>query len=266
VLLAWAATTLADGPHWRDWVVLALGAFVASDTLACIGGACMHPGVRWRGGLRWLGRRLITNPETWPEDVLGAVLRGKFIRPGYWNQLIACAHSPEVEPEDLFVVRAAGDEASTTLAVGQFLGWISANLNPLLTNFWLWVVIIVPVPALAAAKIVHIPVSRVVFTVVITVCVYLLVVVGLLAVAVVSMMPLAAVPFGWDGPFLTIFASCSAEAAPPGQATILQLEPFPRGQNKGLAHSGLYQSEPVISRIVTLICGSPPGSRPAMRE
>ena len=73
----------------------------------------------------------------WWADVVGAVSRGRFIRPDYRSQLIASVHSPKVEPEDVFVIRAAGDEASTVLAAGQFLGWISALLNPLLTNLWL---------------------------------------------------------------------------------------------------------------------------------
>jgi hypothetical protein len=60
-----------------------------------------------------------------------------------------------------------------------------------------------------------------------------------------------------------MFASCSAEAAPPGQATIVQLEPFAEADNRGLAHSGLYQSEPVISTITTLICASPSVKAPA---
>ena len=97
---------------------------------------------------------------------------------------------------------------------------------------------------------------------VISVPIYTLVVAGLAAVGAVWVMLAAAVPFGWDGPFLSIFASCPAEAAPPGQATILQLEPFAGAQNRGLVHSGLYQSEPGIGKIVTLICGSSPTRAP----
>ena len=259
-VVGWAWTLLAGHPHWRDWPVLGFGALVAGDALVCIGGACMHPGFRWRGSLRWLKRRVNANPENWPFDVIGAVLRGKFIRPGYQSQLISDVHSPTVEPEDVFLVRAAGDEASTSLAAGQFLGWLSALPNPLLTkpltNRWFWTVIIFPLQALVAAALVNrrvIPAERVV--------VYVSVLAGLAAAAgglvatlAVAVMLAAALPFGLDGPFLSIFASCSAEAAPPGQATILQLEPFPV---RVLAHSGLYGSEPVISTIVTLICGSP---------
>jgi hypothetical protein len=264
LVIASAESALAGGPHWRDWPVFAFGALIASDMLLCIVGACMHPGFRLRGSLRWLRRTVIANPEGWPYDVFGAVLRGKFIRPGYRSQLIASVHSPAVEPEDLFVVRAAGDEASASLAAGQFLGWISALLNRRLTNLWLWAVIILVGQVSVLAVLTHLASPSLVVAVIL----YLFVAAGLLAVGTVSVMLAAALPFGWDGPFLSIFASCSAEAAPPGRATILQLEPFAEAQNRGLAHSGLYQSKPVISTIATLICGSssatapvePPGS------
>jgi hypothetical protein len=42
----------------------------------------------------------------------------------------------------------------------------------------------------------------------------------------------------------------------------VQLEPFAEADNRGRAHSRLYQSEPVISKIMTLICGSPPARAP----
>jgi hypothetical protein len=266
VVIGWAWTLLAHGPHWRDWPVFAVGALVATDALACMAGACMHPGFRWRGSLRWLGRRVNANPEGWTFDVLGAVLRGEFIRPGYRSELISSLHSPTVEPAGVLVVRAAGDEASMSLAAGQFLGWISAMLNPLLTKLltskWLWGVIIAPLTILVAAALVTrsvLPAERVVVYVSVVAGVAAAAV-GVLAAAVVSVMLAAALPFGWDGPFLSIFASCSTEAAPPGQATILQLEPFADAGRRMLAHSGLYGSEAVISTIVAHICGSPQAS------
>jgi hypothetical protein len=42
--------------------------------------------------------------------------------------------------------------------------------------------------------------------------VYVFVVAALAPVLAVSVLLAAALPFGWDGPFLSIFASCSAEA------------------------------------------------------
>ena len=226
LVIALASSALAGGPHWRDWaywVVLAVVALPALEVLLCIGGAVMHRG---------------------------------FIGPGYRSQLIASAQSPQVGPEDVVVVRAAGDEASAILAAGQFLGWISALLNRLLTNWWLWTwfFIVFGVAVVSAmAGITHS--SSHGFRLVISVLVYVFVMGELAVVSAVLVMLGAALPFGWDGPFLSIFASCSAEAAPPGQATIVQLEPFAGVQNRGLAHSRLYSSEPVIDTIVTLICG-----------
>jgi hypothetical protein len=246
VLVLGSILALGGGPY--------SGAVVAFDALLCIGGACMHPGFRWRGSLRWLRKTVVANPEGWPADVLSAVLGGKFIRPGYRSQLIASVHSPTVEPEDLFVVRAAGDEASISLAAGQFLGSISAVLNRQLTHLRLWAAVIISVQVFVLAALIGHPASLI-----LRVFVYVFVVAALAPVLAVSVLLAAALPFGWDGPFLSIFASCSAEAAPPGQATILQLEPFARAENRGLAHSGLYQSEPVISKIVTLILRVPAG-------
>jgi hypothetical protein len=65
-----------------------------------------------------------------------------------------------------------------------------------------------------------------------------------------------------------------AEAVPPGQAAIRHLEPFTATKTTGLAHSGLYQSKPVIDQIVQIIreptpnekLAQPPGSRKARRR
>lgn len=86
VLVLGCTLALAGGPY--------SGAVVAFDALLCIGGACMHPGFRWRGSLQWLKRTVTANPEDWPYDVIGAVLRGKFIRglPEPADRLRALAH------------------------------------------------------------------------------------------------------------------------------------------------------------------------------
>jgi len=113
VVIGLASSALAGGPNSRDWAywaVLAFVALLAGEVLLCIGGAVMY---------------------------------GGFIGPGYRGQLIASVHSPTVEPEEVFVVRAAGDEAPMSLAAGQFLGGISALLNRRLTTWWLWAWILV---------------------------------------------------------------------------------------------------------------------------
>jgi hypothetical protein len=246
--IAGASTLLAGGLHWRDWLELALGALVAGNALVCAAGVGMHPPSLRRSLLKSLGKRINDYPQWWAIDAIVAVLRGKCFRPGYQSKLIASVQSPQVNSDkDVFVIRAAGDEASVGLAAGQFLGWLSALLNPLLTNMWLWGVLTLAVQA-SALSTALIPGAGRGFIVL----VYLFMGTGLVAVAALSVMLAVALPFGWDGPFLSILASCSAEAAPPGRATILQLEPFVGAETRGLAHCGLYRSKPVIDQIVAL--------------
>ncbi|GAA1501608.1 hypothetical protein GCM10009760_64550 [Kitasatospora kazusensis] len=253
MVIAWATVTLMGG-HWRDWS-FCVSALVAGEALLCIGGGGMHRGFLQRGNLfSWLRKRITANPVGWLYDVIDAVSRGDFIRPGYRSRIVASVHSPKVEPEDdVIVFRAAADEASLGLAAGQFLGWISALLNPLLTNVWVWCGIILTTRvSFLVAPMIHRP------SLISSIVNYVFLMPGLVAVAAVSVMLAAAVPFGWDGPFLSIFASCSAEATPPGRATVVQLEPFVEAGSKGLAHSRLYRSEPSINMIVTIICGPSP--------
>lgn len=258
-VITWFSWMLAGGLHWRDWPGLAFGALVTGNALVCIVGVGMHPPSLQRGLLKSLGKRINDYPRWWAIDAIVAVLRGKCFRPGYQSKLIASVHSPQVKSEeDVYVIRAAGDEASTSLAAGQFLGWLSALLNPLLTNMWLWGVLtlVTEASALVAAQF-HGAILG------FKIGLYLFMGTGLVAVAALSVMLAAALPFGWDGPFLSIFASCSAEAAPPGQATIRQLEPSAGTQTRGLAHSGLNQSKPVIDQIVKIIRESTPNEAPA---
>ncbi|WP_341538470.1 hypothetical protein [Streptacidiphilus pinicola] len=252
-VIALAAVTLAGG-HWRDWPYY-VSALVLGEALLCIGGGAMHRGFLQRGNLFiWLGRRITANPGGWLYDVIDAVSRGDFIRRGYQRHIFASVQSPKVAPDELIVLRAAGDEASLGLATGQFLGWISALLSRPLTNFWLWLCITGAVRVfLLAGVVIHRP-SHLAVRIVI----YASMAPGFVALAAVSVMLAAAVPFGWDGPFLAMFASYSAEAVPPGQTTVVQLEPPAEAGSKGLAHSRLYRSEQGINMIVTLICGPPP--------
>lgn len=74
---------------------------------------------------------------------------------------------------------------------------------------------------------------------------------GFAIVTVIATMLGASVVFGLDGPFVCLFAFSSAEAAPPGEATLLQLEPS--AERRGLAHSRLYQDDQVIRGIVETI-------------
>ncbi|MEW2144406.1 hypothetical protein AB0869_16510 [Micromonospora vinacea] len=184
---------------------------------------------------------------------VGAGLHRRSLGPGWRSRLISAVHAPTARPDEVVVIRAAGDEASGLLAAGQFVGWLSAAATRLLTNLWFWTILIgLPQLAIVVATLVGHG-GRMAFNLLI----YGFTTPGLVVVAVVAAMAGSAVVFGIDGPFAGLVASCSAEAAPPGTATLLQLEPRPSATRSGLAHSSLYNDEQVICYILSAIRRSP---------
>ncbi|MEV4118711.1 hypothetical protein [Micromonospora sp. NPDC049645] len=180
---------------------------------------------------------------------VGAFLHRRSLRPGWRSRLIGAIHAPTARPDEVVVIRAAGDEASGLLAAGQFVGWLSAAATRLLTSLWFWTLLI-GLPQLAVV------VSAVTghggrFA--INLLLYGFTAPGLAMVAVVAAMAGSAVVFGIDGPFAGLVASCSAEAAPPGTATLVQLEPRTSVTRSGLAHSSLYDDEQVIGYILSAV-------------
>jgi hypothetical protein len=185
--------------------------------------------------------------------VVGAHMHRKSIGRGWRSNLVASIHAPAVGPDDLLVVRAAGDEASSLLIAGQFVGWVSAVSSRLLTNLWFWACLIAaPEAALLASAVLDTD-GRLAFNLLL----YGFTLPGFVVLAVVTAMVGSAVVFGVDGPFVSLIAFSSAEAAPPGRATLMQLEPVARPTRKGLAHSSLYNEDLVIRRIVQSIRTSP---------
>ncbi|MEU4475580.1 alpha/beta hydrolase [Micromonospora sp. NPDC023888] len=181
--------------------------------------------------------------------VAGAVLHRRSLGPGWRSRLIGAIHAPTARPDETVVIRAAGDEASGLLAAGQFVGWLSAAATRLLTNLWFWTILIaVPQFAFVVASLVGRG-GRLAFDLL----VYGFAAPGLVMVAVAAAMAGSAVVFGIDGPFAGLVASCSAEAAPPGAATLLQLEPRADPTRKGLAHSSLYNDDQVIRYILSAV-------------
>lgn len=175
----------------------------------------------------------------------GAVLHGGV---GDRRALVKAVHAPVVGQNELFIVRSAGDEASGLLTTGQFIGWVSGVLCRPLANLLFW-----------AAIILFTHVSVIVSAVLglrfgLTVMLDVFPLPGYAVVTVMTAMLLASLVFGLDGPFVCLFAFSSAEPAPPGQATLLQLEPFAVGAG-GLAHSRLYGEDVVIHSVVDLIRG-----------
>jgi hypothetical protein len=184
---------------------------------------------------------------------VGAVLHRRLLGPGWRGRLIDAIHAPTARPDEIVVIRAAGDEASGLLAAGQFVGWLSAVATRLLTNLWFWTILIgLPQLAVVVATLVGRG-GQWAFTLLL----YGFTAPGLVMVAVVAAMAGSAVVFGVDGPFAGLVASCSAEAAPPGRATLFQLEPRGTATRKGLAHSSLYDDDQVIRYILSAVRPSP---------
>jgi hypothetical protein len=216
-LLASAAGTVMTGPRsLADTVLVAGGGAFAALIALCASGAVLHR--------RSLGR-------------------------GWRSRLVAAIHAPTARPEETIVIRAVGDEASGFLVAGQFVGWLSAVATRLLTSLWLWVAVIgLPQLAILVATVVGRG-GRLAYGLLL----YGFAPAGLLVVAMAAAMAGAAVVFGIDGPFAGLVVSCSAEPAPPGTATLLQLEPRTAATRNGLAHSSLYADDQVIRYIVSAV-------------
>ncbi|MFI6071688.1 hypothetical protein ACIA5C_08875 [Actinoplanes sp. NPDC051343] len=216
-LLASAAGTVMTGPRsLADTVLVAGGGAFAALIALCAAGAVLHR--------RSLGR-------------------------GWRSRLVAAIHAPTARPGETIVIRAVGDEASGFLVAGQFVGWLSAVATRLLTSLWLWVAVIgLPQLAILVATVAGRG-GRLAYGLLL----HGFAPAGLLVVAVAAAMAGAAVVFGIDGPFAGLVVSCSAEPAPPGTATLLQLEPRTAATRKGLAHSSLYADDQVIRYIVSAV-------------
>ena len=181
--------------------------------------------------------------------VAGVVLHRRSLGPGWRSGLVAAIHAPAARPEETIVIRASGDEASGLLVAGQFVGWLSAVATRLLSNLWLWAAVIGLTQFAVITAVVVGRGGRLAFSLLL----YGFTGAGLAMVAVAAAMVGSAVVFGIDGPFVGLVASCSAEAAPPGAATLLQLEPRAAVTRKGLAHSSLYDDDQVIRYIVSAV-------------
>ncbi|MBM0231131.1 hypothetical protein JNW91_04095 [Micromonospora sp. STR1_7] len=217
LLLGSASATAVTGPHSPGDTVLVIGGSIFAAILALCSA--------------------------------GAVLHRRSLRPGWRSRLVGAIHAPAARPDETIVIRAAGDEASGLLAAGQFVGWLSAAATRLLTNLWFWTILIgLPQLAFVVAGFVGRGGQLAV-----NLLLYAFGAPGLVMVAVAAAMAGSAVVFGIDGPFAGLVASCSAEAAPPGTATLLQLEPRVTSTRKGLAHSSLYDDDQVIRYILSAV-------------
>lgn len=176
--------------------------------------------------------------------VAGAILHGGI---GNRRALVDAVHVPAVgRRKDLFIVRSAGDEASGLLTTGHFIGWAAGVLSRPLANLLFWGLLILVISAsVLISAVLHLRFG-------LTMLLDVFPLPGYAVVTVVTAMLLASLVFGLDGPFLCLFAFSSAEAAPPGPFTGLQLEPF-AARTGGLAHSRIYDEDAVIRSVLDVI-------------
>lgn len=164
------------------------------------------------------------------------------------RELLDSTSAPAMGRRDLFIVRPAGDEASAALITGQFVGWIAGVLSRRLAKEVFWGVYTV----LSLGTLLVSAAIKTGFG--IYVLLYWWPLLGFALVVLMAVMLLASLGFGLDGPFVCMFAFCSAEFAPPGDATVLQLEPFAAASG-GLAHARVYREEAVIRSVVDAVRG-----------
>ncbi|NEE17283.1 hypothetical protein G3M58_63795 [Streptomyces sp. SID7499] len=180
--------------------------------------------------------------------VVGLVMHREKLGTGFRDKLVHSVNCPSVDVHQIAVVRSAGDEASTLLVAGQFVGWFTGVTGRILGSLGLWSFIILTTQA-SFLLAVALDTRKLAFMQ------YVFAAPGLTLVALITLLLSSSLVFGVDGPFVSLFAFSSVEASPPGKALMMQLEPF-ASRGGRLAHSRLYEEERVIREIVDMIRGS----------
>ncbi|WP_164492922.1 esterase/lipase family protein [Streptomyces lydicus] len=213
LLISLACTSALTEPKaWIDWTIISFAALLCLMLALCAVGLAMHR--------KKLGR-------------------------GFRSKLVTSIHSPSTVVSRTTVIRSAGDEASTFLVAGQFIGWLTGASSRLFGSFKLWTFILLTTQAsILAAAALH--TRRLAFMQ------YFFAVPGLALVALITLLLSSSLVFGIDGPFVSLFGFSSVEASPPGKAVLMQLEPF-APQGRRLAHSRLYDDERVIREVLQVI-------------
>ena len=162
------------------------------------------------------------------------------------ERLIGLVQTPDATDAGLLVVRAAEDEASTSLALAQLTGWLAATAARLSRpQSWMRLYGALAAAGLGMALLSRPDLEEVVY--------YVLViginVAGLLSLALVSAPALLSLSHGADGPTTSLFAFVSAEATPPGRHLVIQ-RPIRDATKQGLSHSSLYDDEQVLGWVI----------------
>lgn len=162
------------------------------------------------------------------------------------DEFITAVQTPDAEGEGLLVVRAADDEASTTLALAQLSTWLAMTAMRL-SQPQAWI------PTFSAVGFVGLMLG--VLSVVDTADLVILILaiattlICVFSLGVVSIPALFGVIHGPDGITANLFAVVSAESTPPGKHDVVQ-RPMRHFSAEGLAHSSLYDDKQVIGWVI----------------
>jgi hypothetical protein len=183
--------------------------------------------------------------------ILGTWVHREQFGSGFLDSLIKSIHAPTTSSGKVIVIRAAGDEAAGTITAGQFLAGLSSTTTRVLTGLYVlsFLLLLVQVPIVLAAIFSIDWLAKFGLWAMLYFFAPIYTVIGVALIATCG----ASLVFGTDGPFVAAFASCSAEAAPPGKPDIYQLQPFAGKERKGLSHSRLYDHEPAVDYILSMI-------------
>jgi hypothetical protein len=160
-------------------------------------------------------------------------------------RFLRSVQTPEVSGGGLRIIRAADDEASSTMALAQLSGWLGATATRL-TRPWVWSTMfgLLGTAGLGFELLAPTSISDL-STGVITI---LPSAACLLSLALVSIPAVFSLTQGWDGATAALFAVISAEVTPPGEHQVLQRR-IRDAHVRGLAHSSLYDDPDVIAWI-----------------
>ena len=203
--------------------------------------------------------------------VLLVALVAQLVGLGYWlvwhgrpwnhgaqDRLLGSVQAPHIEGNGLLVVRAADDEASTGLALGQLAGWLAAAATRLSRpQIWLTIYTVLTTISLVLTFVAEGAVEDLWFLVI----AYASALACLLSFVLVSTPALFNLSHGIDGPTTSLFAFVSAEATPPGRHVVLQ-RPIKDAEVTGLAHSSLYDDKDVIGWVIEHVKKGPRRSPP----
>jgi hypothetical protein len=156
----------------------------------------------------------------------------------------------------LLIVRPVEDEASATLMVGQFVSWVFGSFEDrcVILLFPVFVTAVLVKVITTIAKFLHHQLSHDYGDLALTALVYIIAILVTLQIV----RGLLTLPFGARLAQFAPLLDISAEAAPPGVWTILQLPP---SKKSGLFHSSTHEAPEAASAVARWISNSAPASK-----